>query len=342
MRVLRNGRLGRGFTLLEVLIGVLVLALALLGLAAVFPVVVRTQRIARDTVLGTAMLESAETMLRNHELLRDANKGIKELTRQIGLAPQPVRTMWEATLDPSATRRFIYTDGGALRFVQNGPTLLPSDRLNLMFNSGGATDPTLVWDVAMCLAEEMDYPSQPVGGILNGNTEQVPTPPGVRMAIFVRRLDPQIRVRSGFTLLQSIENGSAVAIGSTEKQFGEATLNGTGFYGVPMYVTVNRVLQSRRNGPWDILELQFANNARLPAARAVGQNGQLLVDNRGGVHTVVRNVRDAAGNPIANQVLLEKGLSSRTEQLANDASHPVQVVFTAQVPAAVRVITYQP
>ena len=40
------------------LIGVLVLSLALLGLAAMFPVVVRTQRIARDTVVGTGVLAS--------------------------------------------------------------------------------------------------------------------------------------------------------------------------------------------------------------------------------------------------------------------------------------------
>ena len=50
----------RGFTLIEVLIGVLVLSLALLGLGALFPVVLREQRIARETVLGVSVQRSAE------------------------------------------------------------------------------------------------------------------------------------------------------------------------------------------------------------------------------------------------------------------------------------------
>ena len=83
MRIFKSSGRVRAFTLLEVLIGVLVLALALLALAAVFPVVVRTQRIARDTVVGTGVLNAAETMLRNHELVRDNSKGLPELIKRI-------------------------------------------------------------------------------------------------------------------------------------------------------------------------------------------------------------------------------------------------------------------
>ncbi|MDX2146338.1 MAG: prepilin-type N-terminal cleavage/methylation domain-containing protein [Planctomycetota bacterium] len=53
-----------GFSLIEIMIGVLVLGLGLLGLAAIFPVVLRQQRIATDSVRGLSVARSAEAFLR--------------------------------------------------------------------------------------------------------------------------------------------------------------------------------------------------------------------------------------------------------------------------------------
>lgn len=47
------GAARRGFSLIEILVSILILALGLLGLGAVFPVVIREQRQATDNVLGT-------------------------------------------------------------------------------------------------------------------------------------------------------------------------------------------------------------------------------------------------------------------------------------------------
>lgn len=55
-----------GFTLIEILIAVLVLALGMLGLGAVFPVVVRQQRQSTDVVLGITALRSAEAYILSH------------------------------------------------------------------------------------------------------------------------------------------------------------------------------------------------------------------------------------------------------------------------------------
>ena len=60
----------RGFTLIEILIGVIVLALGLLGLAAVFPVVVREQRIATQQTLGAAATDAAIADVLGNDSLR--------------------------------------------------------------------------------------------------------------------------------------------------------------------------------------------------------------------------------------------------------------------------------
>lgn len=59
----------RAFSLIEVLIAVVVLALALLGLAAVFPVVINEQRVATQTTLGTIGGASAANFLTSIDAL---------------------------------------------------------------------------------------------------------------------------------------------------------------------------------------------------------------------------------------------------------------------------------
>lgn len=59
----------RAFSLIEVLVSVVVLALGLLGLAAVFPTVVRQQRLASDGVEGASLERSIREWVVNHAAL---------------------------------------------------------------------------------------------------------------------------------------------------------------------------------------------------------------------------------------------------------------------------------
>jgi prepilin-type N-terminal cleavage/methylation domain-containing protein len=57
-------RVRRGFSLIEILVSILILALGLLGLGAVFPVVIREQRLASDNISGTIAGNNVRAVLR--------------------------------------------------------------------------------------------------------------------------------------------------------------------------------------------------------------------------------------------------------------------------------------
>lgn len=120
-----------GFTLVEVLIGVLVLALGLLGLGAVLPVVVREQRNASDAVLGAAVAAAAERALLGREGFRPDS-------------PSP--TAWDVLLWQGGLNGFSPDNIGAGGLDRTVPYrwetrtwLVPVSPLSRMFNNAPRT-----------------------------------------------------------------------------------------------------------------------------------------------------------------------------------------------------------
>ncbi len=317
----------RGFSLIEILIAVVVLSLGLLGLGMVFPVVVRQQRQAQDSIQGLSAARSAAEYLQARERLVDVLLQVGAewyksdghdgslyngdwLTESSnlggGLAFDTHPTSGLFTVGPSSTQQFIGLHD----------RLAPAP----FTGSGG---PQFVWDIAL----------------------RVPGPRQVQVAIFTRRIDPGIRlptatsggikrytlshVLTGEPNVPAINRRVPVAVDRN----GRATLTGLNDRGTNenAYALARTILPAdpQQSDPLNLLRLDDADLALLAQAR---QPGQKLVDNAGVVHTVSR-----AADDTTDGVILERPLTDLQRDDIVDGR--VQFLMTPQVPAAVEVIT---
>lgn len=331
-------RIGRGFTLLEVLIGVLVLAIALLGLAALFPVIVREQRIARESVLGVSVVRSAEAALVGNVALR--SRGTQSAWARYAqlIATDTNKNRWQVSLDSEASNassKGIYnTSSLSLPYGLNGNlngrfVIKEEDRLSVSQN---LADPALVWDAAVCLADDQVVPGVTGAGATAG--VPLPTSLPLRVAVFVRRVDPNIRLAPGETLMTALKRTNVYATAVDTR--GYPTLSGTGSYAKPVFMSVTNVLSSRVNGPLDTLVINPTTGptgiSQADLRTMAVQVGQRLVDNAGNIFTVI----SADGN----NVKVEGSVPTSVRQSA--VQNTMQVVFTPQIPAAVRVLVIRP
>jgi len=120
------GRDRSGFTLIEVLIGVIVLGLGLLGLASIFPAVVVQQRQAADAVQGDSTSKSVESFIRASPQLNEPFAGAFDRVRIDRTFSPPAarqiergRTQWDMGTDSpgaNAPMAFDTNNDGALIF----------------------------------------------------------------------------------------------------------------------------------------------------------------------------------------------------------------------------------
>jgi prepilin-type N-terminal cleavage/methylation domain-containing protein len=192
----------RAFTLIEVLIGIIVLALGLLGLAAIFPAVVVQQRSASDAVQGESVAKSAKSMLLGFDKLNapvngwDAARDVPAVGRKtlgaamVGTSDIP---SWELPFVGTAGSAAFVSDSDTGQITIGDPTkpttlvkipararLFPLPRRG----SGSVSDePRYVWDFAV-----RRIISRAEGGNRRANIDDP-----LQVAIFVRRIDTGIR-----------------------------------------------------------------------------------------------------------------------------------------------------
>lgn len=91
-----------GFSLIEVLIAVVVLAFGMLGLAAVFPAVIRGQQTATDAVQGQSAVRSAQEYVEALAALREKVTGHQADAHLAGNGVQLRRLGWQTILADNA------------------------------------------------------------------------------------------------------------------------------------------------------------------------------------------------------------------------------------------------
>lgn len=336
----------RAFTLVEVLIGVLILSLGLLGLAALFPAVLREQRIARDEIGGAAAVQAAKAYLSTHGVLNHPRQFVEGTP--VGWYGWASRASsgydqgltWRVSLQTGGLATSFYDSGdGVLEIPLPTPARIPVVQRLFPAGDWNLVEPAYVWDIAACLAR----------GVAAGQGGPV------RVAVFVRRIDPAIRVPEG---TKPLPDGRPYTLGDVLDQAvmlpspndrrlpvgvdasGLPTLDGTDGaggitrYAVPLYADVSGVIASRAGGPLDTLRL-----SSLPAAQQplVAQIGQKLVDNFGTVYTVI-----GVPNPAQMAEVRVEPLPSAEAVRSATSPSPArtQVVFTPQIPVAVSVMEF--
>lgn len=365
----------RAFSLIEVLIAVLVLALGLLGLGAVFPAVIAEQRRSFDSITGEGVAQVAADMLSRGDELVDLsdvlgpsfgvvgppppeNNGNTNVGNPgaIGAAPA-YDYQWVmddfAAIDGAPGYNWSVRPGAAsfgdlqagiwrARVDRNLPAeILPvASRLHPLPTSGA--DPRFVWDFV---------------------ARRTPAGP-IEIAVFVRRIDDRIRVSSGDTLSDTMTgaNGAPrqlpLAVNIADGRLVAPVPGATNqAYPVPQSLGV---YVHRDQLSWLIFEASPEDSNLDTSIGFVRRVGQKFVDNTGVVRTVVGLPQPRPGERLA-------GLASRAVVVsppfnASEASDGTrlpppgsaggsatdrnnrtkwvrQIVFTPQTPIAVRVFT---
>lgn len=324
--------------------GVLILALGLLGLGAVIPVVVREQRLASDATLGVSAVNNAEAYLASRPQLNrltDPERETGGVPDKLGfgvwqLTPtwstQGKWAKWKAAEEIDAGTgdfRIVDASSGSARAV----AISVADRLWPNRSSDGGV-PRFIWDIVGRRIDGMNPPT-----VSGDPTTAIDD--HLQLVVFVRRLDSNIRVPRGKSLSDVLTMSSTdkdhrlpVAVDPTTKL---PTLNGMGVYAEP--IVLGSPSSSDAGMSWDPVR---RDRIKLPGADATqfklaSQPGQKLVDTFGNVYTVLGPASDAP----TTTIIIDRRVEDWMDK-AQAAGNKPGIIFTPQVPAAVTLLRWAP
>ena len=357
----------RGFSLIEVLIAVLVLAIGMLGLGAVFPAIIAEQRSSFEVVEGENAAGAAAALLNNKEFVNFDL--VEPAFNKYNLnSDEQYQYLWAISPDGQATGWNTQFPG----YDYSGGFALDSGRWSFdRFNSqltgnafhqaeipigarlypqpySGAKQPRFVWDLALRRAPGGDR---------------------LQAAIFVRRIDARVRVPEDYTLSDVLTGGNGIPQGYLRLPVAvnfatglPAADDGSGNF---LYAAIQA--QPVEVYPEHLDWLVFANSGDPNYDTSIGfaaKVGQKLVDNTGVVRTVVGlpevDPSDSFGSNLLqnNRVVIVdppftysnaggtlssnvSGTDLTLEGFARRASWVRQVIFTPRTPVAVRVVNLE-
>lgn len=364
-RVRRGGvRSGQhaAFSLIEVLIAVLVLGLGLLGLAAIFPVVIDAQRTAVDRSLAVSASDSIEAAVLNHSGLN---------FKPVADGPAGFRGLqaWQRDLNWSEDGEWVLPDEGG-NFTIDGN----DGKLTIAGFNGGSdldismrerlfpvpytrgTEPRFVWDI---IARRVPQGIDPSTGWSSEPTVSDP----LEVAIFIRRIETGVRapdrarsrqqdwptlgrrVRLSDVLTQSNEvNAAERRLPVGMRSDGRASGEGRAPYALPFEV---RIATSPTYGtsatelPNDYLAIQSSTWSQRVSATQVGQK---LLDARGNVYTVLRVDDSFTTSADTVVVQVDRPVASwiRSRPSPLDPTLNFNLITTPQVMSEIRVVRITP
>lgn len=349
------------FSLIEVLIAVLVLGLGLLGLAAVFPVVIDAQRTASDRSQAVSVGDSMVSSVLRH-------RGLNYVS---STNPSDIRGLraWQRDLTWSRESQWMLPDdSGAFTLDGNDGRLtiqgfgsgrdveIPvAERLfPAPFTRG--VEPRFVWDI---VARRIPQGVNPSTG---WQSEPTPSDP-IELAIFVRRVETGIRVpdRLRSVVADRAKLGTRVRLSDVlvhtnevrdverrvpvgTRPDGRAAGDGRPGYAQPFEVTIAPT-PIYGSSPGQLPEDYLAIRSPTAAFRiAASQIGQKLLDSRGNVYTV-RAIDDSipAGSDVVI-VQVDRPVASwiRNPPSPRDPTLHDTLICTPQVAVGIRVVRITP